>query len=148
MSSGTDLIHDALQEIGAYSVTMPASPQSVEAGRRKLNSMMELWLSNGLILGTTPLEAAGDDLNEPDDCRNCIVTNLALELAPMFSTGSPVVSQILVRNAQNAYALVQKLYRTIAIPTKTISSTTPRGAGNRGGAYRGIYFPRGTKITN
>jgi len=148
MSTGTEIIQDALAEIGAFSTAMPASAASIESGRRKLNSMLELWLSDNIILGTTPLEVSGDELNEPADSRNAIVYNLALQLAGPFSNGKQIVTQTLANNARSNFMKIKSLYRTIDIPDKVISSTTPLGAGNRVGAWTRQYFPKGSTISN
>lgn len=150
MSTGTAIITDALQEIGATSVVSPASPESIEAGRKKLNSMMEMWLSRNIILGTVPLELAGDALNEPEDARNGIVSNLALRLAPSFSNGKQIVSPELRSNARADFLTIKSLYGSVTIPDKVLSSTTPIGAGNSqdDGFYGQTFWDRGDTVKN
>lgn len=149
MSSGSSIIQDALAEIGVSSVVTPASAQSIESGRKKLNSMLELWCSRGIDIGTTPLDAAGDELNEPADTRNTIVTNLALELAPLFANGKQVVTQSLTNNAREGFAMIKSLYGVLTIPKKVVSSTLPVGAGNKiGFAQRRTFFPEKSTLDN
>lgn len=148
MSSGTAIIQDSLEEIGAHSILAPANPEAIEKGRVKLNSMLQLWLSRGVRLGFTPLDAAGDELSEPGDARNAIVANLALELAPSFDNGKNVVSQILLGNAKRTFNLVRDIYRVVEIPTKIISSTTPIGSGNRVTFNQRIFKGRGGTVGN
>lgn len=150
MSTGTDIIRDALAEIGAASVVAPADPQSVEAGRKKLNSMLELWLSRNIVIGVRPLDLAGDELAEPPDTRNAIVTNLALELAPLFDNGRQIVTPTLMENARRNFQMVKNLYGRIRMPDKVLSSTTPLGAGNYqdDSFYSRTFFRRGSRISN
>lgn len=150
MSTGTEIITDALQQIGVVSVVTPPAPESIDAGLKALNSMLEMWLSRNIVIGTTPLDKAGDDLNEPGDTRNAIVTNLALEVAPLFSSGKQIVSPELRSNARRGFMSVKSLYGSVTIPDKVLSSTTPIGAGNRlnSGFGSNAFWPRGKTVKN
>ena len=131
MSTGTEIIEDALGEIGVHSVAAPANPESIELGMRKLNSMCETWLSKDIKIGFTPLKLPGDNLNEPADVRNGIVSNLALLLAPSFSNGRQVVSPALKSAANVGFRQIQRLYQRLEVPNKIVSSTLPTGQGNK-----------------
>lgn len=131
MSIGTDIIKDALKQIGAHSIVSPAAPETIEDGRVTLNSMLEMWLSKNIVIGATPLSVAGDELNEPADCRNAIVFNLAILFAGPFGNGKQIVSPELRSNARKSFSDVRGLYGRLNIPEKVLSSTTPIGAGNR-----------------
>jgi len=146
MSTGTDIIQRALQGIGAHSIVSPPSPSSIVLGMDKLNSMLEMWLSQGIDIGFTPLDVPGDDLNEPNDTKNGIIDNLSLELAPDFDNGKVVVSPALARNAKKGYANIKNLYQKITVPQKVVSSTLPVGAGNRRWGNSRVYFPKGGTI--
>ena len=150
MSTGTAIIKDALKEIGVHSVVSPAAPESIEDGRKKLNSMLEMWLSRNIILGTTPLDQAGDELNEPEDCRNGIVYNLAIQCASLFDNGKVIVSPDLRTNARVSFQNINSLYASLEIPSKVLSSTTPIGAGNRqnNGFFNRTFWQRGNKVEN
>lgn len=130
MSSGTSVIQDALQEIGAHSVLSPASPESISVGMRVLNSMIEQWASLGIDMGTVPLKNPGDELSEPLGARNGIVKNLAVVMAPKFDNGDNVVSMSLQKEANSGYRFIRRMYQVITIPQKTVSSTMPMGANN------------------
>lgn len=150
MSIGADIIKDALKEIGASSTVSAPNPESIEDGRKKLNSMLELWLSKNIVLGTRPLDAAGDELGEPADTRNAIVTNLAIELAPLFDNGKNTVSDTLRANSKRNYANVRRLYGRVRVPNKVLSSTTPLGQGNYQdqGQYSPSFWRRGGRVRN
>lgn len=120
MSIGTDIIKDALKAIGAASVASPADPESLEDGRKQLNSMLEMWLSKNIHINTRTLDVVGDELSEPPDCRNAIVANLAIELAPLFSNGKNVVSPELRGKARKGYSDIMSLYGRVTIPKKKL----------------------------
>ncbi len=150
MSRGTEIIIDALQNIGVVSVVTPPAPESIEQGRRALNSMLEMWLSRNIVIGTHPLDVAGDELSEPGDARNAIVANLALQLAPLFSNGKQIVSPELRSNARRGFMSIKSLYGSVTIPPKVLSSTTPLGAGNRqnDGFRSRTFWRRGDPVLN
>lgn len=148
MSTGTVIIERGLQSIGAHSIVSPADPESIILGMEKLNSMLEMWLTLGIVLGVTPLKVPGNELNEPDDARNGIITNLAIEMAPDFDNGKIVVSPALERNARVSYNNIKNLYQKITIPKKVVSSTLPVGAGANRGVDRRVFFPEGATIEN
>ena len=144
MSIGTEIIKDALGEIGAHSVAAPANPEAIELGKRKLNSMCEIWLSKDIRFGFTPLSVPGDELNEPADVRNGIVSNLALLLAPSFDNGRQIVSPSLKSAASAGFREIQRLYQRVDVPDKGVSSTLPRGQGNKRRANE--FFGRNATI--
>lgn len=143
MSTGTAIIERALQAIGAHSIISPASPSSIVLGKEKLNSMLEMWLSQGIDIGFTPLDVPGDELNEPNDTTNGIIDNLSLRLAPAFDNGKQIVSPDLRRDAKVGYANIKNLYQKLTVPQKVVSSTLPKGAGNRRWGNRRVFFPKG-----
>jgi len=148
MSDGTTIIQKALQRIGAHSVISPASSEAILVGKDALNSMIEMWLSKGIDFGFAPLDAPGDDLNEPADTRNGIISNLAIFLAPDFDNGKTVVSQDLKNIARSEFNNIKRLYRKVVVPDKVVSSTLPKGAGSDSLFLDSRYFNRGDRIKN
>lgn len=146
MSTGTAIIERALEAIGAHSAVSPASPASIVLGKEKLNSMLELWLTLGIIIGFTPLDVSGDELNEPNDTTNGIIDNLAIELAPNFDNGKVVVSVELRRNAVRNFNHIKNLYQNVTVPSKVVSSTLPVGAGNTRGSNGRVFFRKGSTL--
>ena len=130
MSSGTEIIQEALGEIGAHSVASPAPAESVSVGMAVLNSMLQQWFDIGIDLGIMPLKNPGDELGEPMGARMGIVKNLAIVLAPKFDNGVSVVSQDLAKQSRNTYGQIRKMYQSITIPKKTVSSLMPLGSGH------------------
>jgi len=144
MSSGTSIIQKALRKIGAFSPVLPSQEDSTIIGRDALNAMLQQWLSEGIDLGIPPLDAPGNELNEPRDSTNAIVNNLALELAPDFNVNP---SLRLITNAQRDFAAIKRLYQKLTIPDKVVSSTLPRGAGNQR-VFSRVYAGRGATIAS
>jgi len=131
MSIGTKIIKKALRKIQVDTLNSPASPEDIEGAVTVLNSMLHLWLSKGIDIGFTPLEAAGDELSEPEDTTNAIITNLALRLADDYEDGQAVVTQTLINNATRDFEdLANVGYRLIEVPQIIPSSTLVTGEGN------------------
>ena len=76
MSDGTTLIESSLKLIGAHSIYAPADAESIEVSLGTLNSMLQLWLSQGIELNISPLNAVGEEVGEPLDTRQAIINNL------------------------------------------------------------------------
>lgn len=133
MSIGTAIITSALQKIGVHNVNTPASPESIILTMENLNSMLELWRSRNIQFGFVPLKAPGNDLGEPRDVRNGIISQLALYVAPDFDNGGNIVSPALQNRAELDFIEIKRLYQRLTVPNREISSVTPRGQGNQRG---------------
>jgi len=146
MTIGTKVLKGALRKIGAHSTVSPAEPDTLVEAMDTLNTMLQMWRSQGIIMGALPLKTPGGQLGEPADARNAIEDNLAIALAPNFDNGKVVVSDDLRRNARDGYSWVKSLYQVITIPDKVPSSTLPRGAGNSRGTQRRVFFGESGKL--
>ncbi len=146
MSTGTDIIISALRLIGVHTVNSPAAPENVIFGMEQLNSMLELWTSRSIRFAYTPLAVPGDDLGEPADARNGIISNLSLYVAPAFDNGAQIVSNELRNSARRDFGQIRTLYQAILIPPKIISSTAPRGAGNSRGVLPRTFAGPGRAV--
>ncbi len=146
MTIGTEIIEDAMEEIGVVSIAVPDEPDNLVKGMKKLNAMLELWLSRGVNIGFTPLEVPGDQLNELADTTSGIKYNLALEMSTLFDNRDVIVSDQLRRLARNTKREIFRLYKSNIIPDKVISSTTPQGEGNRADVDAPVFFPEGQTI--
>jgi len=146
MTIGTKVLKGALRKIGAHSIVSPAEPDTLVEAMDTLNTMVQMWRSQGLIMDILPLKTPGGQLGEPADSRNAIEDNLAIALAPNFDNGKVVVSPTLERNARVGYQWLKSLYQVITIPDKVPSSTLPRGAGNSRGTQRRVFFGESGKL--
>ena len=130
MSSGTVIVQNALRNIGAFSSIAPDDGEAIVLGRDILNSMLQMWLDQGIDLGIVVLDAAGDELGELLSMTQPIIDNLSLLLAPMFEDGKVIVTPTLRTNAITGFATLKDLYQILTIPDVVVSSTLPRGSGN------------------
>lgn len=147
MTAGTDIIKGALRKIGAHSIAAPAASETIVEGRDALNSMLQEWETRNIFLGVAPLDAPGDELGEPNDATNAIINNLALELSPFFDNGNNIVSPMLIRAAKTSFNVIYNAYIDQPIPDKVVSSTLPKGAGNKWGHTFGrTFFRKGESI--
>ncbi len=140
MSTGTEIIQNAMERIGAHSIHQPAEPSDIIKGMDILNSMLQLWISWGVDIQTVPIDQPGQDLSEPPDAKNAIIDNLALAMAPNFDNGKVIVSPRLMANAMRGIQQIRTLYRKFKVPRKRPSSLLPRGAGNSKGSFRRDIF--------
>lgn len=140
MSTGTSIIEDALKRIGAHSIVSPATSGVIEDGVNILNSMIQMWRSEGVFLEAIPLKTPASELSEPLDFRNAIVDNLALLLGPLFEDGKSVVSPQLRFNAETGFNALKRLNRVINVPNRVPSANLPRGAGNDRGSGNNKFF--------
>jgi hypothetical protein len=128
VTTGTDIVHAALQKIGAHSRVQPASPEAMDVGLYRLNSMIAEWQDDNIELGAVPLETIGEDLSEPLGCRNAIENALALVLAPEFP-GSQVSTE-LERQAKLTYNKLVRRWKVRDVRKTKTRGTLPIGQGN------------------
>lgn len=145
MSTGTEIVEDALRAAKVTSVAVPSEPEDLDTGFERLKSMIQLWLSYGVVLNTNPIAAVGEDFDEPLDARNAIVDNLAVSLAHYYSIP---ISPDLANNALVGLNQVKTLYQEFTIPDLVVSSTLPTGAGNSKGIDAKNFFNKGDTIGN
>ena len=148
MSTGTDIIKRSLQKIGASSSLSEPSAETMQTAFEILNSMISLWASQNIQTGATLLNVQGDELNEKQDCRSAIISNLAVMLGPDFDNGKSVVSADLRAMASREFHMIKSIYQTIAVPKKVVSSTLPYGQGNRRSFREDAFFSEGSKLGN
>lgn len=146
MTTGTVLIQNALKMIGAHSVLAQANVEAINDGLPTLNSMLEMWLTEDVKIGFTPTSVVGEDINEPPDTTNGIISNLAFELLPNFP-GVAAPAGLAVLAAKHKRRIFSN-YRDITIPQKVVSSTLPRGSGNSTFFNDSRYFNVGECVKN
>jgi len=143
MSTGTELVQAALRLLQAHSEASSASTGTIVIGKKKLNSMLQTWVSQGIDIQITPADAVGDEVSEPEDTTNAIEENLAVKMEMEFGALAPLDSKTLRANATASKAEVRGIYQTVDIPLRKVSSTTPLGAGNTKAFNSRIFKPRG-----
>ncbi len=148
MTTGTLIIERALQKIGVASAVSAPEPESIQTAFEALNGMIAQWTAEGIAIDAVPLAVPGDDLGERAEATNAVILNLAVLVSPDFDNGKTVVSPSLAASASRELKTVRALYQTFTIPKKVVSSTTPRGQGNRVWRYGDAFFPEGSEIGN
>ena len=147
MSTGAKILKRALQNIGAHSELMPASPESIEVAKDTLNGMIARWEDNNIKMGCVPLEVEGSELSEPLGAMNGVIFNLALELHPQFP-GSQI-SPELRANAFKTYNEIVRRWKIVEIPKPIARGTLPLGQGNKSfgtGSFSQTYFEKDQEI--
>jgi len=109
--------------------------------------MLHTWLTKGIDIGFTPLDAPGDELSEPADTTNGIKSNLALKLEPFFDNARAAASPALKNRATIEMQEIKATYQKVNIPLKVTSSTLPIGQGNRSiGFFGRVYKGKGGTV--
>lgn len=145
MSTGTEIIQEALTEIKAHSVVSPVNPESLKTGMNVLNGMIATWQDKGIQTGAVPLKEVGSELSEPLGARNGIVQNLAILLQPKFP-GSQL-NPLLVSNAAKNYQDIVNAWNVPVIPKKVLNSSFPTGQGNKNyDIWDNQFFTEGQEI--
>lgn len=125
------LVVQAYEEIGYASYAFDLQPEQLQAGLRRLESMMGTWNGRGIRLGypltQNPYAADLDvDSNVPDSANEAIYTNLAIRIAPIVGkTASTETKQA----ARGAY--MELLSRATFPQEQQMPATMPAGAGNK-----------------
>ena len=130
MTTGTEVIHDALQEILVQSDEQEYQPAEYQAGMRSLNDMVSEWDALGLSLGFTLLTNITDTVTVAAGLIGAVKTNLAVRLAPQFDKQ---VTPGLMLSAKNGMKAVRRIAMTVA-PT-SLPSIMPIGSGNEDEYY-------------
>lgn len=148
MTTGTIIIKRALQKIGASSAVSEPEPEAVQTAFEALNSMIALWTVQGIVIDAAVLAVPGDELGEKSDTTNGVILNLAVLIAPDFDNGSQIVSPTLQVAAVRELQMIKALHQTFTIPKKVVSSTLPKGQGNRVFQFEDAFFAKGSELGN
>jgi len=148
MTTGTIIIKRALQKIGASSAVSEPEPESIQTALEALNSMIAMWAAQGIDIDAVALSVAGDELGEKPASTNAVIYNLAIFVSPDFDNGKVIVSQELRMLAAVELGSVKALYQTFTIPKKVVSSTLPKGQGNRVWQFDDAFFAEGSELGN
>lgn len=146
MNTKRDLVYGALDEIGIGADTFDPSPEQLEKALNRLDWMMAEWdglgIRIGYLLPTTPQDSDLDqEAGVPDTARNCIVSNLAIRLAPTYGKTVPPSTMAAAARAYNAL-----LTARAEIPQQRFPNTLPLGQGNIRYTAGQQYFQNGEKI--
>lgn len=132
-----ELVSAALEEIGIASYDYDISPEQLDSGLRRLDSMMGDWISRGILVSFPIAQRensnSGDDSNLPSSAWEAVITNLAIRLAPSYGRAVSVETRgIAVRSYNDLLSL-------FATPRERQMNSMPKGAGYK--ATENRYTP-------
>lgn len=122
----SEIVTAALNELGIADYEFDVSDDEISAGVTKLNSMMALWSSKGVILNY--LFGDSDVTSEsgiPSGAEEAVVTNLALRIASSYG------KQPSPHTMSSAKSSLTTLYGFSARPRERQLAVMPRGAGHK-----------------
>ncbi len=140
MTTGQDIIEDALAEIGVFASETAIESADMQLGLRKLNDMLSEWDLGGTELGFTPLQSEADEVRIPRGLVSTVKYNLAGRLSVPFR--KPISIELAAEIKAASAALLR---HTVKIGTVKVASTLPRGSGNRDTIYNDRFFPEQDK---
>lgn len=130
MSSVNFIVLSALTRIGKNSPLKAAKAEDINAGLQSLQSLLQQFETQNIMLTANPVRAPSDEVGESLDTRNALINILAIEISTNYDNGQSIVSDTLQRNAASGMAFLRKWYTVDPLPLRRISSTAPLGAGN------------------
>jgi hypothetical protein len=131
----------AFEEVGYASYAFDLQPEQLQAGLRRLESLMATWNGRGIRLGyplsSNPDSANLDDATSvPDASNEAIYTNLAVRIAPMVGKTVSVETK---QAARSAY--MQLLGRVTQPNEMQLPNTMPMGQGNKPWRHDTPFMP-------
>ena len=130
MTTKQRLVQEALAEIGLSSYEFDLSADQLEQALFRLDAMLAEWGRRGIRIGFPIPASPGDstaatDTGLPDWCREAVISNLAVRLAPSYGkTVNPATAAAAVRS-------MAMLYSDSAKPQELRPGMLPSGAGNK-----------------
>lgn len=136
------IVEGAYGEIALASYTFDLSPDEIQAGIYRIESMLRSWLTLGIdtgyVLPITPAVSDPDDDSAMSDMYDeAVRTNGAIRIAPLFGKTVSAESRLAAVLAYQAMLTQRK------IPVMQLPRTLPVGAGNRrhGFGWREFFRP-------
>ena len=124
-------VEQAFEEIGLAAYVYDLTPEQLQSGVRRLDTMMGTWDAKGIRLGY-PISADPDQIdlseqtNVADAANEAIYLNLSIRLAPGFGK---IISPETKQSAKQAY---DNLMAKAALPVEMqLPGSMPSGAGNK-----------------
>lgn len=127
------LIEDAYGELALAGYDFDLQPEELDAGLRRLDTMMATWLSLGLQVGYSLATSQSDsDLDQDSGLQmnaiEAVYMNLACKIAASKGKALPTST---TRNAKAAYdALILNVAKS-QVQEQQLAAGTPRGQGRK-----------------
>ncbi|WP_443700165.1 packaged DNA stabilization gp4 family protein [Pseudomonas sp.] len=136
------IVEAAYGEVALAAYTFDLSPDEIQAGLARIESMLRSWLTLGIdtgyVLPNTPAVSDPDDDSAMLDMYDeAVRTNGAIRIAPLFGKTVSAESRLAAALAYQAMLVQRK------IPSMQLPRTLPVGAGNRiyGLGWRNFFRP-------
>ena len=126
MATGSDIVTDALAEIGVFAEETPIEAADMQLGIRYLNDMLAEWDESGIPLGFTPLQSEAEEVRIPRGAVKAVKVNLAGLLSVPFRKQITPGLAASIKTASDAL-----LRMTVKIGAVKLPSTLPKGSGNK-----------------
>lgn len=125
------IVEEAYSELAISGYVFDISPEELQTGLRRLDTMLATWNGKGIRLGyPLPSSPADSDLDQdsnlPDSALETVYLNLAIRLAP---GNGKQISQDTRNSAKAGYDVL--LARAAMPPQVQLPATLPVGAGNK-----------------
>lgn len=121
----------AFEECGYASYAYDLQPEQLQAGLRRLETLIATWNGRGIRLGY-PLSSNPDNMNlddttdVPDSANEAICTNLAIKIAPLLGKTTSMETKT---TARSGYLML--LSRCTKPNEQQFPQSMPSGAGNK-----------------
>jgi hypothetical protein len=125
MTTYSDLIRDALGEIGVLDETEQPSPEQASGGLRILAQMLDDWESRGIDVGFASGAALNDTVSIEDNALLTVKRCLAVELCPSYEREPP---PRLLRLTESAFSRLLRDAVRDRMQESSLSNL-PRGTG-------------------
>ena len=125
MTTATEIITDALEEIGYKAAETPVEAADLKLGLRKLNDMFAAWEGSNLDLGAAPVEDAADTVRIPRWAVEGVKMSLAGRLLAPFKR--PLTNEL----TASIKAATTNMLRAMVKPIDVVyPDSLPLGSGN------------------
>ena len=125
MSTAQTIVDNALQDLGAQTELVPATPDTVARSLEALVDMLNRWASVTINLGITIPVLIGDELGEPSGVKTALESNLAIELQTIVKVDA---KPRLFAKAKRSYGSMKAAFGLT--PEQSFPASLPLGTGN------------------
>ena len=140
MATGSDFVIDALDMIGVHASETAIEPEEMQLSIRMLNDYMSEIDEAGTEFGFVPLQSEANEVRLRRGAVHAIKVNLAGLLSIPFKKPISIELAAAIKSANKSL-----LRMTVTFGSVKVSSTLPRGSGNRRTTYEGRFFPKQDK---
>ena len=136
MATATDIITNALTDLGVVNELSPADPYLEEQFFNTLIRLINRWSSVDIALGITIPTVPADELGNPESTDDALSTSLAIAGQKI----AKVTASAALRKDQKIYYRQMKAAFGLW-PQQSMPSSMPIGAGNNIGPRSTRFFP-------